>query len=93
MKRRRKKGFTIPGRQLLLIITAVCFILIGLSFFTETSFAPLRFFANITVVPMAASSSAFTDITRKGFYIAGKTGTAQQSDIHPDHGIIFPRIV
>jgi len=34
---------------------------------------------------MAASSSAFTDITRKGFYIAGKTGTAQQSDIHPDH--------
>jgi len=58
MKRRRKKGFTIPGRQLLLIITAVCFILIGLSFFTETSFAPLRFFANITVVPMEKGLNA-----------------------------------
>ena len=34
---------------------------------------------------MVATSSAFSDINSMGFAMGGKTGTAQQSDIHPDH--------
>lgn len=33
---------------------------------------------------MVSSSSTFSDI---GFSMAGKTGTAQQSSLHPDHGL------
>jgi len=52
MKKKRNTGLNLTGNHLLLIVTAVCFLLIGVSFFTESSFAPLRFFAGITVVPM-----------------------------------------
>ena len=52
MKKNGNTGFNLAGNHVLLIVTAVCFILIGVSFFTESSFAPLRFFASITVVPM-----------------------------------------
>ena len=36
---------------------------------------------------MVASNGLFNDLRAKGFAMAGKTGTAQQSKLHPDHAL------
>ena len=46
------KRFDLSNRQVLLIATAFCFLLIAISFFDSSSIAPFRALANYTVVPM-----------------------------------------
>lgn len=40
-------------------------------------------------VVLRAHSDIFTELNRKGLKLSGKTGTAQQSKTHPDHGLFI----
>lgn len=52
MNGKNNHGLPIIQKHVLLIVTVICFVLIGISFFTESSFAPFRVIAGYTVVPM-----------------------------------------
>ena len=49
---RSRRRFTFNSRQMLLLVTALCALMIALSIFDESRIAPVRFLANYTVVPM-----------------------------------------
>ncbi|MDD6434947.1 MAG: rod shape-determining protein MreC [Clostridiales bacterium] len=63
----KKKNNTITPGRFLIICTAFCLMMFGISFFDTSTIKPLRFIANYTVVPMEMG------INRIGIFLVNQT--------------------